>query len=473
MSTVKKGQILEGTVSVAAYEGKGIARLDGFPIFLKNVAIGDKVRFRVGKKRKGYAEGHLLNILEPSEIRIQPKCKHAFDCGGCQWQHVGYDEQLRFKQEHVTDHIHRIGNLREVTVEPVIECEQHFFYRNKMEFSFGDRRWLTNDEIAQTETLEKAAALGLHAPGRFDRILNVDKCWLQGDVSQEVLTYFHSVVDRGELTCYNPKEHRGLLRNLIVRSAQNGSEWLIALVYNGNEGEIPKELIADFRDKFSDKVRSFVIINNDTRSPSHDKSEQKLVWGPGFLTEIVDGIRFEVFPTAFFQTNTAQAEKLFKKAIDLANIVPSDIVFDLYCGVGTIALMAAKNALEVCGIELNPESIKNATKNAVDNGISNVRFVQGDMKDSFAAALKSSARKPNVVITDPPRAGMHPDVVTELLQLAPERIVYVSCNSATLSRDLALLSQKYEIGTVQPVDMFPQTYHIETVAQLTLKVELE
>lgn len=464
--SVKKGNTVDVRIEDAAFEGKGFAKVDGIALFVKNTAPGDLARVQITKKRKQFAEGRLLEILEPGPERIKPKCGHAEICGGCSWQHVSYSEQLAFKSRHVRDHIHRIGGLREIEPLPVIGSGNRFGYRNKMEYTFGDRRWLTREEIDSGAVFDdRDVAVGMHIPGRFDRILNLDECYLQDGISFRIMDFIRDYAIKNGLRPYNPVKKEGYLRNLVIRNAVHTSDLMINLVTFSDQpdamGKISEALIGRFPE-----ITTIINNINDTWSPSSEGRYQHVMYGPGHITEKIGGHSFRIGPNTFFQTNTLQAEKLYETAKEFAGITADDLVFDLYCGVGSMTLFVSGGAGQVVGIELSEASVENARENSALNDVRNCSFETGDMKDVFTEKFISKYGKPDVIITDPPRAGMHPDVVKTLCSLAVDRLVYVSCNSSTMARDLAVLNEVYQVGRVQPVDMFPQTYHIETVAEL-------
>lgn len=464
---VKKGHIAELTIESAAFEGKGFGRLEDRACFVKNTAPGDRVRARIIKKRKSFFEGQLVEVLEEGPSRVKPVCRHAAVCGGCTWQHVTYSEQLRFKRQHVEDHLHRIGGLRDVIPLPVLAAPHQLHYRNKMEYSFGDRRWLTREEIESGITFtDKDVAAGMHAPGRFDRILNLEECHLQIPVSFEIMDFVRSYALERGISSYNPVKKQGFIRHVMVRNGHHTGDLMVNLVTFADRGDLVKPLAEALLARFP-QITTIVNNVNDTPSPSSEGRFENILFGPGYITEKLGTNLFRIDANTFFQTNTLQAERLYETARQFAELRPTDLLFDLYCGVGSLTLYTADAVKQAVGIELNPVSVENARKNAEANKVGNCAFETGDMKDVFTQKFIQKYGRPDVIITDPPRAGMHPDVVKTLCELAAERLVYVSCNSATVARDLAELNEVYTIDRVQPVDMFPQTYHIETVARLT------
>jgi 23S rRNA (uracil1939-C5)-methyltransferase len=464
-SSVKKGQEIELLIEKTAYEGKSLAYIDGKVCFINNVIPGDRVRARISVRKKAFYEAKLLEILKPSPLRINPRCSHASLCGGCSWQHAPYTYQLEFKREHVQDHMLRIGGLEQVDVAPVIGCDNDFYYRNKMEFSFGDRRWLSDDEIAShLEINKEELALGLHIPARFDRILNLKECHLQDLRSYQILDETRNFAIQNGFKPYNNVRKEGWLRHLTIRNSRANSGWMVNIMTFYSDHVSMEKLVHHLLQKFP-FITTIVETVNTTWGPVDFNAKEIIHFGDGYITDSIGKYHFRIHPSTFFQTNTAQAERLFQTAIDFAEI-NSGTVYDLYCGVGTLSLFASDMATKVVGVELNPQSIKNAEQNALDNTVTNTHFRTGDTRETFSNTLIDEFGKPDILLTDPPRAGMHGDVIKSIIELNIPKIVYVSCNSATMARDLALLNDQYEITHIQPVDMFPQTYHIETVARL-------
>jgi 23S rRNA (uracil1939-C5)-methyltransferase len=454
------------TVDAAAYEGKGIAKADGLAVFIPGTAPGDRVSARITRKKSSFAEAVLLEVLEPGPDRIDPLCRHASICGGCTWQHVRYPAQTAFKRDQVRDHLHRIGGLRHLDPHPTLACDSPFGYRNKMEYTFAESRWLTDEEIASGAPIDRTPpALGLHIPGRYDKILNLEECHLQIPVSYAILDAVRTHAREHGIPAYRTHSRQGYLRNLMIRNGQNTGDLMVNLVVNGFDEGILFPMRDMLLRRFPD-ITTLVVNVNDTPSPTSVGRYEEVLHGPGSITERLGAHRYEIGANAFFQTNTPQAERLYEIAKTYAGIRPGDLVYDLYCGVGTISMYVSDQAREVVGIELNETAIANAEANRDRNGVRNVRFRQGDVQRAFSDDLLAETGIPDVLITDPPRAGMHPDVVERLAALPIPTIVYVSCNSSTLARDLALLDAAYETTDVQPVDMFPQTYHIECVARL-------
>jgi len=466
---LKKGQVVDVTIHDTAYKGKGVGKIDGLAVFVPGTAPGDTVRARIINRKKKYKEAKLLELLEPSPLRIKPKCRHSNVCGGCSWQHVSYEDQLRFKGQQVKDHIQRIGGLTDVPVHNTLACKKPFYYRNKMEYSFGTRRWLTEEEIGRDEFVDDSGLFaGLHAPGRFDKILDLQECHLQVPESFEILDFVRSWCKKNKVPAFDTINKTGFMRNLMIRNSHHTEDFMVNVVTYADEPEIMEKLTAELLLHFP-FITTVVNNINDTKSPTSEGRIEKVYHGPGFITDRIGDFEFKIHPNAFFQTNTAQAERLYDVARSYADLEHGDIVYDLYCGVGTLSLYMSGLAERVVGIELVEVAIENARFNAAENNVENVSFIKGDMKEVFNGQTTESYGEPDVLITDPPRAGMHPDVVQRLCELKVPRMVYVSCNSSTMARDLKELSKIYDILEVQPVDMFPQTYHVEVVAKLRLK----
>lgn len=468
---LKKGQEVELEIIDAAFKGKGLAKVDGLAVFVPGTTPGDKVLARIVKKKKKFREAKVLEILEESPHRITPKCGHAKVCGGCSWQHIPYQKQLEFKSKQVRDHIGRIGDMDESIVKEGVGADQEFYYRNKMEYSISSRRWLTQEEINRDEYVDDSAfAAGLHAPGRFDKILNLKECHLQVPESFEILDFVRAYCIENGVAPYDTMNNEGFLRHVMIRNSYYTDDFMVNLVTYQDDQKLMKKMSDALLEKFP-FITTVVNNINDTKSPTAIGRIEKVLYGPGFIVDKIGEFSFKIHPNAFFQTNTSQAERLYEIARDYAELKEGDVVYDLYCGVGTLSLFMSKPAKSVLGIELVDVAVENARFNAKENGVDNVSFIKGDMKDVFTQEMVDEYGAPSVLITDPPRAGMHPDVVKRLCELKVPRIVYVSCNSSTMARDLKELKEVYEVEEVQPVDMFPQTYHIEAVAKLKLREE--
>ncbi|MEX0609788.1 MAG: 23S rRNA (uracil(1939)-C(5))-methyltransferase RlmD [Balneolaceae bacterium] len=467
--SLKKGQEVELEIIDAAFKGKGLAKVDGLAVFVPNTTPGDVVKARIIKKKKKHREAKVLEIITPSPHRITPLCRHANVCGGCSWQHIPYQKQLEYKSDQVRGHISRIGGLDENIVKPGIGAEEEFYYRNKMEYSFSTRRWLSEEEIQSDDFVDDSAfAAGLHAPGRFDKILNLKECHLQKMESFRILDFVRNYCIKNNISPYDTFTNEGFMRHLVIRNSFHTEDFMVNLVTNEDAPEIMKRLSEALLTEFP-FITTIVNNVNDTKSPTAVGRYEKVIHGLGFIVDMIGEYTFKIHPNAFFQTNTAQAERLYEVARNYAELEDGDIVYDLYCGVGTLSLFMSKPAKHVVGIELVDVAVKNARFNANENNVDNVSFIKGDMKEVFNEDVVKKFGAPDVLITDPPRAGMHPDVVERLCELKVPRLVYVSCNSSTMARDLKELSAVYDVLEVQPVDMFPQTYHIEAVAKLRLK----
>jgi 23S rRNA (uracil1939-C5)-methyltransferase len=466
---LKKGEEVTLEIESAAFRGKGVAKVDGLAVFVYGTAPGDVVKARIIKKKKNYREAKLLEVLEPSKDRIEPKCQHANVCGGCSWQHVPYAKQLEYKGQQVADHITRLGGLSDTIIHPAMGSESEFYYRNKMEYSFSNRRWLTREEINRDEFVDDSGfAAGMHAPGRFDKILNLNECHLQREESFEILDFVRNYCIQHDIPPFDAMKHEGFMRHLMIRNSFHTDDFMVNLVTYQDDQELIKKLSDELLEKFP--IITTIVNNiNDTKSPTSIGRIEKVIHGPGYIVDKIGDHTFKIHPNAFFQTNTAQAERLYETAREFADLKDGEIVYDLYCGVGTLSLFMSQKAEKVLGIELVDVAVQNAKFNAKENNIGNVSFIKGDMKDVFTQEIVDKFGAPDVLITDPPRAGMHPDVVKRLKELKVPKLVYVSCDSSTMARDLKELAEVYDVLEVQPVDMFPQTYHVEAVAKLRLK----
>ena len=466
--SLKKGAEVTLNIEGAAFKGKGVAKVDGLAVFVPGTMPGDVVRGRIIKRKKSYREAKLLEIIEPSPDRITPKCQHANVCGGCSWQHVPYAKQLEYKTQQVTDHIRRIAGL-DTPVHAAIGSENDFYYRNKMEYSISNKRWLTEAEIKSDDFVDDSGfAAGLHAPGRFDKILNLNECHLQREESFEILQFVKKYCLEHDLEPFKVFERDGFLRHVMIKTAHHTADFMVNLVTFRDEPETMKKLTEALLTEFP-MITTIVNNVNDTQSPTAIGRYEKVLHGPGYIVDKIGDFEFKIHPNAFFQTNTAQAERLYEVARNFADLQDGEIVYDLYCGVGTLSLFMSQKAAKVVGIELVEVAVENARFNAQENSVDNVHFIMGDMKDVFTKEVVDEFGAPDVLITDPPRAGMHPDVVQRLCELKVPKMVYVSCDSSTMARDLKILSEVYDVLEIQPVDMFPQTYHVEAVAKLRLK----
>lgn len=467
--SLKKGTEFECEIESTAFKGKGVAKVNGIAVFIHGTAPGDKVRARVIKKKKKFREAKLLEILEPSPHRIEPECGHANVCGGCTWQHIPYSKQLEYKEQHVRDHTERLAGLEPALVQPITGAEKPFYYRNKMEYSFGTKRWLTEEEIKRDEYVDDSGfTAGLHAPGRYDKILNLNECHLQHPVSFRILDWVRSYCIENGIPAYDTHQQQGFMRHLMIRNSHYTNDLMVNLVTYRDDPELMETMANQLLEQFPE-ITTIVNNVNDQPNPTAIGRFENVLHGKGFIVDHIGGFSFKIHPNAFFQTNTKQAETLYDVALDFADIQPGERVFDLYCGVGTLSLYLSKKADHVVGVELVDVAIQNANQNAKENGVSNIEFVKGDMKDTFNTQFMEQHGRPDCIVTDPPRSGMHPDVVKHLAELKVPKLIYVSCNPSTQARDLKELKEVYNVEAIRPVDMFPQTYHIEAVAKLTAK----
>lgn len=468
MKKNREREYAELTIESIGFEGKAIARHEGMVYFVEGGIPGDIVRAELRKRKRKHVEARTVDILRPSPMRIQPVCPYFQDCGGCRWQHLAYAEQIQWKKRHVQDAFERLGKVEYGLLEDTLACAQEYWYRNKMEFSFSNSRWLTDLEIASGVEYDRDFALGLHVPGRFDKVIDVQECFLQSEMSNHIVNAVRAAAKSRKLTSFETRMHTGFLRNLVIRTSRATGEIMVILVSSPPLLEEEEEMVQWLRTEFAAQFPnvSTIVHAVTTSKATVAVGEPHILTGSGTITEEILGVRFSISPFSFFQTNTAQAEQLFSIALDYADIQPNHTVWDLYCGAGSIALCAAQRARRVIGIEIVESAVADARSNAESNGIANVDFYLENMQKAAAHALLSELPSPDVVIVDPPRAGLHPDVAQKLLDIHAPTIVYVSCNPATQARDCAILSEKYTIEKLKPVDMFPQTYHIESVARL-------
>lgn len=449
----------------AGAKGKTIAKApDGRVIFLDNAVPGDVVDIQTFKKRKSYFEGKAIAFHTYSEKRTQPKCQHFGVCGGCKWQDMEYKYQLEYKQNEVENNLRRIGHLQLPEVTPILGSAEQYFYRNKMEFSFSDSRWLTLEEIQSDRDLGDKNALGFHIPGIWDKILDIDKCWLQEDPSNAIRNAVKEFAIERDLEFFNTRNQTGFLRTMMIRTSTTGD--LMVMIQFFKEDKANRKLLLDFLgDTFPQITSLQYVINGKANDTIYDQ-EVICYKGEDHIFEEMEGLKFKINAKSFYQTNSHQAYELYKITRDFAGLKGEELVYDLYTGTGTIAQFVAKSAKKVIGVEAVPDAITAAKENAQLNGISNVEFYVGDMKHVFNVDFIKAHGHPDVIITDPPRDGMHKDVVQQILNIAPEKVVYVSCNSATQARDLQLMDALYKVTKVQAVDMFPQTHHVENVVLL-------
>ena len=449
----------------AGAKGKTVAKApDGKVVFLSNAVPGDVVDVQTFKKRKAYYEGKAIAFHKLSDKRTEPKCEHFGTCGGCKWQHMSYDSQLFYKQKEVTNNLTRIGHIELPEVTPILGSAEQYFYRNKMEFSFSDSRWLTLEEIQSDEDLGDRNALGFHIPGMWDKILDIKKCWLQADPSNAIRNSVKQFAINNNLEFFNTRNQTGLLRTMMIRTTSIG-EIMVLIQFFKEDSEKRKLLLDHLKNTFPEITSLQYVINGKANDTIYDQ-EVVCYHGRDHIFEEMEGLKFKINAKSFYQTNSEQAYELYKITRDFAGLTGSELVYDLYTGTGTIAQFVAKNAKHVVGVESVPDAITAAKENAQLNNIDNVEFYVGDMKNVFNQEFINTHGQPDVIITDPPRDGMHKDVVKQILNISPEKIVYVSCNSATQARDLALMDDVYKVTKTQAVDMFPQTHHVENVVLL-------
>lgn len=466
MARKNKRVILENLEVIdAGAKGKAVAKAeDGRIVFINNAVPGDIVNVQTTKKRKGFFEGSAISFSKYSEKRVEPICPHFGTCGGCKWQNMGYEHQLFYKHKEVEQNLKRIGKIELPEFEPILGSEKQYFYRNKMEFSFSDSKWLTLDQIRSGEVIENRNALGFHIPGMWDKILDLDKCFLQADPSNAIRDFVKEKAEELNLTFFNTRNQEGFLRTLMIRTSST-QEVMVLIQFYYEDKENRELLLKAIAEEFPQITSLLYVINSKGNDTIYDQ-EIGLFYGRDHIFEEMEGLKFKINAKSFYQTNSEQAYELYKITRDFAGLSGNELVYDLYTGTGTIAQFVAKKAKKVVGVEAVPDAIEAAKENALLNKIDNAEFYVGDMKKVFNEDFINTHGKPDVVITDPPRDGMHADVVQQLLNLEAQRIVYVSCNSATQARDLALLDEKYRVIKVQPVDMFPQTHHVENVVLL-------
>ena len=465
-----KREIFENvTVVDAAAKGKTIGKApDGRVVFLTNTVPGDIVDVQTTKKRKAYFEGKAIKFHSFSDKRVDPVCQHFGVCGGCKWQDMGYEHQLFYKQKEVENNLKRIGHLELPKLTPILGSKEQYFYRNKMEFSFSDSRWLTLDEIQSDNQIEDKNALGFHIPGMWDKILDIKKCHLQKDPSNAIRLETKKFAIENELTFFNPRNQYGMLRTLMIRTSSNG-EIMVLIQFFENDKE-KRELLLNHLSITFPEITSLLYVINPKQNDTIYDQEIICFAGRDHIFEEMEGLKFKINAKSFYQTNSEQAYELYKITRSFADLKGDELVYDLYTGTGTIAQFVSKKAKKVVGIESVPEAILDAKANAIRNNINNVDFFVGDMKNVFNEQFISQNGVPDIIITDPPRDGMHKDVVQQILNIAPNKVVYVSCNSATQARDLEMMKDMYLVTKVQPVDMFPQTHHVENVVLLEKKV---
>lgn len=453
-------------ITGVAAEGKALARVDDKVLFVPFAAPGDILDVKVTKSKRNFMEGAIRRVHKLSSDRVEPFCSHFGLCGGCKWQHLPYEKQLAFKQQQVTDSLSRIGKvpMNEVEVLPIAASDHTRFYRNKLEFTFSNRRWLTPGEIDEDKKISDMDALGFHIPGYFDKVLDIEKCWLQAEPSNAIRLAVKAFAVQEGMSFFDLRTNTGLLRNLIVRNTPDGE--VMAVMVFGHDDEAAIKKVMTFIDGAFPGLSTLAWMVNAKVNSSIADLEPRIWRGKAYLEEKMEGLRFQVGPKSFYQTNSTQASKLYSVARSFAGLTGREVVYDLYTGAGTIACFVASKADKVIGIEYVDEAVEHARTNAQINGISNVTFFAGDMAEVFNSELMDKHGYPHVIITDPPRAGMHPKVIKQIIQSGADRIVYVSCNPATQARDIELLAERYVVRKTQAVDMFPHTQHVENVALL-------
>ena len=469
MKKNKKNLILENIKLLSAgAKGVSIGKTeDGKTIIVSGAIPGDIVNARVKKAKSKYYEADAVEILTPSPFRVEPECEHFGVCGGCKWQNMSYEKQLEFKQDEVVNNIKRIGGIEDFENLPILGGDEPYYYRNKMEFSFSNARWLTSEEIKSGTDINQKNALGFHIPGQWSKILDLKNCYLQEYPSNEIRLAIRNYAIENELDFFDLKSQDGFLRTLMLRQNSKG-EWMILIQFFKENEKQRVKLLNFILEQFPQITTLLYAINPKGNDSIYDL-DIKTYFGEGFIFEEMDGLKFKIGPKSFFQTNYKQALNLYRKTLEFADINENQVVYDLYTGTGTIAQYIARHAKQVIGIEAVPEAIDAAKENAKLNGLNNCTFYCGDMKEVFTEEFLAQHPKSDVLITDPPRDGMHPKVVEQILKLSPNRIVYVSCNSATQARDLSLMKDFYRVEKILPVDMFPQTHHVENIALLTKK----
>lgn len=463
MVTFKKGECIELNIDTTAFGGKGFTKINGMAVFVEGAIPGDHVSAAITKKKKSHMEARTVEIREPSPFRLEPPCIYSEFCGGCKWQFVKYDQQPAYKKQHVIDALTHIGLVKETTVHETIPSEKIFGYRNKMEFSCSDRRWLLPDELGE-KNIDRDFALGLHVPGTFDKIIDIHKCLLQPEEGNRILTDVRNYIRESDLAPYGLRRHSGFWRYVMLRSSVDRNEWMVNIVTARED----RKTLQPLADRLIAKYPHIVsVVNNITSKKAGIAigEYEILLAGKSFITDRIGGLEFEISANSFFQTNTKGAEKLYAKTLEYCRLSGQETVYDLYCGTGAIAIYLSKHGREVFGIEITESAVADAQRNCLINNISNCRFIQGDIRHT----LSQMKNVPNVLVIDPPRSGMHKDVVKQVVETGAERIVYVSCNPSTLARDIAIMKDDYHVLEVQPIDMFPHTHHIEAVCRMERK----
>ncbi len=469
MGKRKKTPIILENIKIldTANKGKSIAKHNERVIIVENGVPGDICDISVYKKRKKYWQANITTVHKYSELRTKPKCEHFGTCGGCKWQNMNYNAQLKFKENEVVNNLRRIGNININNYEEIIGSVKTYFYRNKMEFTFSNKRWLSKEEVLSKKEIKERNACGFHVPGMFDKVINLKNCYLQEEPSNSIRLSVQKFAEEHNLSFFDIRKQKGLLRNLIIRTSTR-KELMVIVQFYEKEMQNIDLLMKYLKNNFSEITSLLYTINQKANNTLYDQ-EIICYHGQEYIQEEIDSLVFNIGPKSFFQTNSEQAKILYRKTKELANINEKDIVYDLYTGTGTIAQYISGNAKKVIGIDSVEEAIKAAYINAKQNSIKNCTFYTGDMKDIFSNEFIKKNGKPNIIIVDPPRDGMHKKVVEQILKIKPKRIIYVSCNSATQARDISLMNHLYEINKIQPIDMFPQTHHVENIVALELK----
>ncbi|MDR3626121.1 MAG: 23S rRNA (uracil(1939)-C(5))-methyltransferase RlmD [Ignavibacteriaceae bacterium] len=472
---MKKGDVLELEIEKYAFEGRGIAKINKTPaeegtkyvVFVDGSYPGDKVKAELRKIKKSYAEAKAVEILERAESRVPAKCKYFGTCGGCKQQDLSYEFQYKYKKLQVEEIFNKMGGFTDFIIEDIAPSDKTFFYRNKMEFSFADKRWITREELNSSETVEKNFALGLHVPSVFDKVLDVDECFLQSELSNKILNLTRKFFKEKSISIYSTKTHSGYLRNLVIKTSHHSDDLMVNIV-TSSEDEVLMEGYVNLLKTEVPQITTIINNISQKKAAIATGDYEKVLYGSGFISDFIGEYKFRVSANSFFQTNTLQAEKLYQTALDFAGLNGNETVYDLYSGAGTISIFVSGKAKEVYAFESVESAVKDAEENKIFNGINNVHFIQADLYKSFLPAIEEQGIPgPDVVILDPPRSGMHQNTIDDVIKCAPDRIVYVSCNPTTQVRDIKLFTKGgYKLVKIKPVDMFPHTYHIENVALL-------
>ncbi len=462
-SRKSKPMLLGVTVSDMAAEGKSICRVDDQVVFITGAVPGDVVDIQITKKRSNYCEGFVTRFISYSPERVEPFCKYFGKCGGCKWQFIPYSKQVEYKEREVINNLRRLGHVELPENLPILPSEKNEYYRNKLEFTYSNKRWLTQEELANPE-VAKTPGVGFHIPGLFDKVVDITDCHLQAEPSNAIRNWTRDYAFANGLTFYDLRERTGLLRNLTIRTASTG-DIMVIVAFGADEQENINAMLTALKERFPEVTSLMYVVNTKANDTITDLDINCFAGDP-YITEQMGDIKFRVGPKSFYQTNSEQAHRLYDVAKEFAGLTGSEVVYDLYTGTGTIANYVARSARKVVGIEYVPEAIEDAKVNSQINDIKNTEFFAGDMKDVLTLDFINAHGKPDVMIVDPPRAGMHPDVVETILKAAPRKVVYVSCNSATQARDLQLMDKQYKVTALRPVDMFPHTHHVESVVLL-------